>query len=293
MYPVFDPFFTTRERGEGTGLGLSIIHGIVKNCDGMIAADSKIGKGTVFTVLLPVINQPHEEKSSESIAIPTGHERILLIDDEPFIVEIVSAMLQDIGYRVDGRNDAEEALHVFSSHPENYDLIIMDMTTPGMTGIRPSGEPVPGGSETILLVEDEPAILTMTRMMLERKGYTVLTACTPGDAMTVAKDHDGDIHLLMTDIIMPEMNGRDLATNLLGIYPKIKLLFMSGYAANIIADQGGAGRGCLRCRYSWLPKSLPLCTAHAIQALRKTAFALKIPRQSLDLPVEKGTGHRQ
>ncbi|MGD9971946.1 MAG: response regulator [Desulfatirhabdiaceae bacterium] len=104
--------------------------------------------------------------------------------------------------------------------------------------IRPSGEPAPGGAETILLVEDEPAILTMTRMMLERKGYTVLTACTSGEAMTVAKDHEGDIHLLMTDIIMPEMNGRDLATNLLILYPNIKLLFMSGYTANIIADQG-------------------------------------------------------
>jgi PAS domain S-box-containing protein len=99
-------------------------------------------------------------------------------------------------------------------------------------------EPVPTGNETILLVEDEPAILRMTRMMLERKGYSVLPAATPAEALGIANAAAGKIHLLMTDVIMPEMNGRDLADKVTQIFPDIKLLFMSGYAADVITHQG-------------------------------------------------------
>ena len=94
------------------------------------------------------------------------------------------------------------------------------------------------GSETILLVEDELPILEMTAIMLERLGYTVLTAQRPGEAIQMAREHAGEIHLLMTDVVMPEMNGRDLARNLLSLYPNIKRLFMSGYTANVIAHHG-------------------------------------------------------
>jgi len=95
-----------------------------------------------------------------------------------------------------------------------------------------------GGTETILLVEDEPSILTMTRMMLERKGYSVLSATTPWEAIDLAKNHADTIHLLMTDVIMPEMNGRDLAGKITNFYPDIGLLFMSGYPSNVIAHHG-------------------------------------------------------
>jgi signal transduction histidine kinase/CheY-like chemotaxis protein/CHASE3 domain sensor protein len=95
-----------------------------------------------------------------------------------------------------------------------------------------------GGTETILLVEDEPTILTMTRMMLERKGYSVLPAATPGEAIEMAKTHADTIHLLMTDVVMPEMNGRDLSGQITDLYPDIRLLFMSGYTANVIAHHG-------------------------------------------------------
>jgi len=94
------------------------------------------------------------------------------------------------------------------------------------------------GHETILLVEDEPMILEMTTTMLELQGYRVLAAVTPGEAMRLARDHTGDIALLVTDVVMPEMNGRDLARNLLPLYPAIKRLFMSGYTANVIAHHG-------------------------------------------------------
>ena len=104
-------------------------------------------------------------------------------------------------------------------------------------------KPAPTGNETILLVEDEPAILNMTRMMLERKGYSVLPAATPAKAIALSKTHADKIHLLMTDVVMPEMNGRDLAGHVTELYPDIRLLFMSGYTANIIAHQGVLDEG--------------------------------------------------
>jgi two-component system cell cycle sensor histidine kinase/response regulator CckA len=99
-------------------------------------------------------------------------------------------------------------------------------------------EPLVRGHETILLVEDELAILEMTKEMLELHGYVVLAAGTPGEAIRMAREHAGEIHLLMTDVVMPEMNGRDLARNLLSIYPHLKRLFTSGYTANLIAHRG-------------------------------------------------------
>jgi len=94
------------------------------------------------------------------------------------------------------------------------------------------------GRETILLVEDERAILEMTTQILEKHGYSVLAAGTPGEAVRLARENAGKIHLLMSDVVMPEMNGRDLAKNLLSLYPDLKHLFMSGYTANIIAHHG-------------------------------------------------------
>jgi PAS domain S-box-containing protein len=94
------------------------------------------------------------------------------------------------------------------------------------------------GSETILLVEDEPTTMKMTRMMLGRQGYTVISAETPHEAMRLAKAHADKIHLLITDVVMPEMNGWDLARHLLALYPHLKCLFMSGYTANVIAHHG-------------------------------------------------------
>jgi len=104
-------------------------------------------------------------------------------------------------------------------------------------------EPVTPGSETILLVEDEPMILEIALTMLETLGYTVLPTATPGEALRVAREHAGEIHLLMTDVVMPEMNGRMLARKLLSLYPGLKCLFMSGYTANVIAHHGVLDEG--------------------------------------------------
>ena len=112
--------------------------------------------------------------------------------------------------------------------------------TPSLKGPEmPSGR----GNETVLLVEDEPAILEMTVSMLEREGYTVLAAGTPGEAIGLAKNHHGTVHLLVSDVVMPEMNGRNLAKNVLSFYPDVKCLFMSGYTANVIAHHGVLDEG--------------------------------------------------
>lgn len=102
---------------------------------------------------------------------------------------------------------------------------------------------VTGGNETILLVEDEAAILEVTQMMLKKIGYRVLPADKPHKAIKLAEAHIGEIDLLMTDVIMPEMNGSNLAKQITSFYPDIKLLFMSGYTADIIAHHGVLNEG--------------------------------------------------
>lgn len=106
-----------------------------------------------------------------------------------------------------------------------------------------TAEPIPRGHEVIVLAEDEPAVLHMTQTMLESLGYTVLAADTPSEAIRQVNAYAGQIHLLATDVIMPEMNGRELAERLLESRPTLKCLFMSGYTANIIANQGVLQKG--------------------------------------------------
>lgn len=112
---------------------------------------------------------------------------------------------------------------------------------------------LPRGQETILLAEDEPAILQMTCMLLESLGYTVLAAHSPAEAIRLAHEHSDVIHLLMTDVVMPEMNGRDLASTLMELYPHLKSLFMSGYTADIITNHGVIDEG-----FYFIQKPFPL-----------------------------------
>ena len=97
---------------------------------------------------------------------------------------------------------------------------------------------VSGGTETILLVEDEEAILRLGKMILERYGYTVLASASPVEALTMAKEYEGPIHLLITDVVMPGINGKELKDRITTDRPEIKTLFMSGYTANVIAHHG-------------------------------------------------------
>ena len=123
-----------------------------------------------------------------------------------------------------------------------------------------------GGDETILLVEDELSYLEISRQMLEDLGYRVFTASTPGDAIRLAEEHPGGIHLLLTDVILPEMNGRDLAKTLNSQYPEIGILFMSGYTSNVIAHHGVLDAGV---NYIQKPLSLQVLAVKVRQALGK------------------------
>jgi len=99
------------------------------------------------------------------------------------------------------------------------------------------------GHETVLVVEDEKVLLDLSKRMLEKLGYHMLTAGTPGEAVRLAEEYTGEIHLLMTDVVMPKMNGRDLAKKMLSLYPNLKRLFMSGYTADVIAHHGVLDEG--------------------------------------------------
>ncbi len=169
---LFEPFFTTKKMGEGTGLGLATVYGIVKQNEGFINVESKLGGGTTFRVYFPRHFATLERQVEPASAAPMEQEH-----------------------------------------------------------------------ETILLVEDESMILEMTKRMLQGQGYTVLSAATPGEAIRVAEHYSGKIGLLITDVVMPEMNGRDLAANILTLFPGIKRLFMSGYTADVIACHGVLDEG--------------------------------------------------
>ncbi|HYW85658.1 MAG TPA: response regulator, partial [Spirochaetia bacterium] len=95
-----------------------------------------------------------------------------------------------------------------------------------------------GGTETILVVEDEPAILELTRESLEQFGYTVLTAGSPGEAIGRSDEYAGQIHLVITDVVMPQMNGRQLVDRLISTRTGLKCLYMSGYTSDVIAHRG-------------------------------------------------------
>jgi len=129
-------------------------------------------------------------------------------------------------------------------------------TTGQMGGRERPAAPDAQGDETILVVEDDASILVITRLMLEKLGYRVLTASTPGEAIRLAREHAGEIHLLLTDVIMPEMNGRDLAQELVSLYPGLKSLFMSGYTGNVIAHRGILGDGINFIQKPFLKKTL-------------------------------------
>ena len=131
---IFEPYFTTKEQGEGTGLGLAVVHGIVRDHGGDIQVYSEIGVGTTFEVLLPLMRAEDKKTIETSTPLETGHETILLVDDEKVLIDIGKAMLEQLGYTVETRANPQDALNAFKAQTEKYDLVISDMTMPHMTG---------------------------------------------------------------------------------------------------------------------------------------------------------------
>ena len=136
MKRIFEPFFTTKPVGKGTGMGLSVVHGIVQSYHGDITVDSEPGKGAVFDVFLPVIEDKPKIEVRTTKSVPTGEERILFVDDEVEIVESAREILEDLGYQVESENSPVEALRMFREQPDRFSLVITDMTMPRMTGER-------------------------------------------------------------------------------------------------------------------------------------------------------------
>jgi two-component system cell cycle sensor histidine kinase/response regulator CckA len=189
---IFEPFFTTKPRGQGTGLGLSIVYSIVNQLGGHIWVYTEEGKGTTFKIYLP-----------------RAYER---------------------------------------------------MQFPRET--RPSLTELPRGQERLLVVEDEPGVLEVAAEALRLQGYTVLTAQSPAEALQLAQSYPEPIHLLVTDVVMPVMSGRELAEYLMRLHPQMRVLYVSGYTENTIVHHG-----VLETGVHFLPK--PYTPAQLIQKVRE------------------------
>jgi PAS domain S-box-containing protein len=131
---IFDPFFTTKGVGEGTGMGLAVVHGIVQGHHGIIRVESQPGMGTTFNVWFPRLLATADQEDADLEVIAMGDERILLVDDEPSLLDAGCKILQRFGYGVAAYTSAIEALEAFKAAPDRYDLVFTDQTMPGMTG---------------------------------------------------------------------------------------------------------------------------------------------------------------
>jgi signal transduction histidine kinase len=131
---LFDPFFTTKPKGEGTGMGLAMVHGIVQDMNGVIDVYSEPGQGATFNLLFPAIERRSTPEIRTTPQLPRGNERILFVDDEVTLIRMGRRLLESLGYRVKAFTDPVAALDFFEREPEGIDLVLTDMTMPGLTG---------------------------------------------------------------------------------------------------------------------------------------------------------------
>jgi PAS domain S-box-containing protein len=132
---IFEPYFTTKEVGKGTGLGLATVLGIVKSHGGEISLESQPGQGTAFSLYFPIIDQQPDLPIHEQPTLPKSAERILFIDDEPALAELGKAALTRLGYAVTASTKSREALEIFQTRPQEFDLVITDLTMPHLNGL--------------------------------------------------------------------------------------------------------------------------------------------------------------
>ncbi len=151
---IYDPYFTTKEKGKGTGLGLSVVHGIVQSYGGAIYAYSEPGRGSTFNVYIPFVNRRITVEKQPDKELTGGSEHILLVDDEPALVDVGRQLLDKLGYRVSTAGGSLEALELFREAPQAVDLVLTDMTMPKMTGDKLA-------VELLKIRPDLPIILVM------------------------------------------------------------------------------------------------------------------------------------
>jgi CheY-like chemotaxis protein len=131
---IFEPYFTTKGPGEGTGFGMAVVHGIVESYGGKITVESELGKGTTFIIYLPVTKKRSPDDNYVTEDLPTGIERILFVDDEAPIAKMGGQILERFGYSVTTRTSSVEAVELFQAKPNDFDLVVTDMTMPNLTG---------------------------------------------------------------------------------------------------------------------------------------------------------------
>ncbi|THB72058.1 MAG: response regulator [Desulfobulbaceae bacterium] len=149
---VFEPYFTTKGPGEGSGMGLAMVHSLVETYGGKIFVQSNLGEGTTFTIYLPIAKKQGTDQTTRPVELPTGNERILFVDDEKQIARIGDRILSQLGYRVTATTSSEDALEIFQANPDEFDLVITDMTMPKIAGDQLA-------QEMILLKPEIPIIL--------------------------------------------------------------------------------------------------------------------------------------
>jgi len=151
---IFEPYFTTKGPNEGTGLGLSVIYGIVKDLSGSISVSGSPGQGTTFDVYFPRTGKSPSPAIELSKRLPTGRGRVLVVDDEKSIVDMIKKMLETLGYEAVPRYSSPDALDAFRAGPESFDLVITDMTMPHMTGLDLA--------KAVLMIRPHTAIILCT-----------------------------------------------------------------------------------------------------------------------------------
>ncbi len=156
---IFNPFFTTKGKGEGTGLGLSVVHGIVKSLGGAITVESERGSGATFQVFLPRLEAPCEQKPEQNEPLPTGDGRVLFVDDEEVLTQVARHMLERLGYEVVTATNSKQAVDLFFLEPERFDMVITDLTMPKITGIELT--------KTILAIRPDIPVLLCTGYLNE------------------------------------------------------------------------------------------------------------------------------
>lgn len=160
LHTIFEPYFTTKQQGEGTGLGLSVVHGIVNDMGGEIQVRSRLGEGTSFFIYFPVNEEDDgkdEKDEPDSVMLKGNGERILLVDDEPMILNVCTSMLSKAGYQVESEHDPRDALERFQHDDAGFSLVISDITMPYMTGdklVSEMGKIYPG--LPVILMSGQP-----------------------------------------------------------------------------------------------------------------------------------------